>query len=439
MNRPNLTTGALSSAVLMVWLLATGSMLHAAQPNIVLILADDLGIECLSSYGGTSHQTPNLDRLAKEGMRFTHCFSNPLCSPSRAQLLTGRYPFQNGLKVVLHSKNQEDLYLRPEQPSLARQFKAHGYTTQIVGKWHVSLEHKHNTIREFGFDHHQTWSIFSADGGKTTRYWNPYLMQDGRIIADEITDRYAPDVNLETYLAFIQASARSQTPFFAYYSTCLTHYPWEPTPDSTDKTYRAPKPEHKGDPKFFPEMLTYLDKQIGIMLQTLDDLKIADNTLILFLADNGTDKDLVNTWGDGKKIAGGKGTMTDRGTRVPLLVRWPGQIKAGSTCEDLVDLSDFFPTLCELTGAPLPAEKLHGHSFAPQLLGKRGTPREWIHFQDGTKRQVRNHDYMLDNKGELRRVVELWEDPAKPNANRDPAKEAAARKTLQAVFDALGN
>ena len=129
-------------------------------------------------------------------------------------------------------------------------------------------------------------------------------------------------------------------------------------------------------------MVAYLDKQIGVMLQTLDDLGIAENTIVLFLADNGTDGDLVNTWGDGKKIAGGKGTMTDRGTHVPLLVRWPGHIQAGSTCEDLVDLSDIFPTLCELTGAKLPEQTIHGRSFAPQLLGKPGQPREWIHIQN---------------------------------------------------------
>lgn len=432
-------TRALSLALLVACsCLAPCAPLQAEKPNVLLILADDIGIECLSSYGGTSHKTPNLDRLAKEGMRFTHCFSNPFCSPSRAQLLTGRYPFQNGLKVVLHSKSQEDLYLRPTQPSFARQLKQYGYTTQIVGKWHVSLEHKHNTIQAFGFDHYQTWSIFDDKGDKTTRYWKPYLMRDGRIIADEIKDRYGPDVDLEVYLDFIRSSVKSQTPFLAYYSTCLTHYPWESTPDSEDKTYRAKPPPDKGDSHYFPAMITYLDKQIGAMLQTLDDLKIANNTIILFLADNGTDKDLVNTWGDGKKIPGGKGTMTDRGTRVPLLVRWPGQIKAGSTCEDLVDLSDVFPTLCDLTGAPLPSEKLHGRSFAPQLLGKPSQPREWIHIQDGNKRQVRNHDYMLNNKGELRRVVELWEPHPKPNENRDPEKEAAARKTLQAVFDHLG-
>lgn len=410
----------------------------ATKPNVVFILADDLGVECLSAYGGTSHRTPHIDRLAKEGMRFSHCFSNPYCSPSRAQLLTGRYPFQNGLKVVLHSKKQEDIYLKPSQPSFPRQLKQHGYATQIVGKWHVSLEHKHNTIREFGFDHYQTWCIFDEKGEKTTRFWNPYLMRDDRIIAAEIKDRYGPDVDLEVYLDFIKANAKAKKPFLAYYSTYLPHFPWEPTPDSKEKTYRAPNPAHKGDPKYFPDMLAYLDKQIGIMLQTLDDLGIAENTIVIFLADNGTDTGLVNQWGEGKSIAGGKGTMTDRGTHVPLIVRWPGRIQAGSTCGDLVDLTDFLPTLCELTGASLPDAKIHGRSFAPQLLGKPGQPREWIHIQHVDNRQVRNNDFMLDNKGQLRRVVELWEDPAKPNENRNPEKEAAARKSLQAVFDALG-
>jgi arylsulfatase A-like enzyme len=426
-------------------LLAPVAALHAAEPapiankpNVLIVLADDLGVECLSAYGGSSHKTPHIDRLVKEGMRFTRCFSNPYCSPSRAQLLTGRYPFQNGLKVVLHSKSQENLYLHPSQPSFVRQLKQHGYATQIVGKWHVALEHKHNTIREFGFDHYQTWQIFDENGERTSRYWNACLMRDDHIIANEIKERYGPDVDLEVYLDFIKASAKSNTPFLAYYSTCLPHYPWEPTPDSQEKTYRAPHEGHKGDPKYFPDMVAYLDKQIGVMLKTLDDLGIAENTIILFLADNGTDSDLVNLWGTDKKVAGGKGTMTDRGTHVPLVARWPGHIQPSSTSADLVDLSDLFPTLCELTGAALPKEQIHGHSFAPQLLGKPSQAREWIHIQNANDRQVRNSDYMLDNKDQLRRVVELWEAPAKPNVNQNPDKEAAARNKLQAAFDALG-
>ena len=136
------------------------------------------------------------------------------------------------------------------------------------------------------------------------------------------------------------------------------------------------------------------------------------------------------------KVRGGKGTLTDRGTHVPLLVRWPGQIEAGSTCDDLIDFSDFLPTLCDLAQASLPAEEIHGRSFAPQLLGKPGNPREWIHIQHEGQRQVRNSDYMLNNKGRLQRVVELGGKPAEA---ADPNKDAAARKALQAVFDSLGN
>jgi arylsulfatase A len=407
------------------------------KPNVLLILADDLGVECIKAYGGTSHQTPHLDRLAMDGMRFTHCFANPFCSPSRAQLLTGRYPFQNGLRVVLHSKSQEDIYLHPSQPSFVRQLKQYGYATQIVGKWHVSLEHKHNTIRDFGFDSYQTWSIFDETGNKTTRYWNPYLLQDGRIRSTEIKDRYGPDLNLEVFLDFIQTSAKNSTPFLAYYSTCLPHYPWEPTPDSQEKSYRAPNPAHKGDPKYFPDMVAYLDKQIGKMLQTLDTLGISEQTIVVFLADNGTDRDLVNEWGNGKKIPGGKGTMTDRGTHVPLLVRWPGRIKPGSTCHDLVDLSDIFPTLCELTGTKLPTESIHGRSFAPQLRGEAGKPRDWVHIQNGNERQLRGREFTLDAKNQFRRVVETWEEAAPPSETLDSEKEVAARSTLEAAFNSL--
>jgi arylsulfatase A len=413
---------------------ATGS-----PPSMAIILADDLGIECLPSYGGTSLKTPNIDKLATQGMRFTRCFSNPYCSPSRASLLTGRYPFKNGLKTVLDTRAKENDYLHPDQPSFARQLKQAGYATELAGKWHLSLLDKHNTINAFGFDQYECWRIFDDQGRKTTRYWTPYLIRNGTVLADQIKDRYGPDVDLEFHLDFIQSNAEKKQPFLAYYAPCLPHFPWEPTPDSKDQTYRETTIGRKGDPKYFPDMVAYLDKQVGIIMKTLEDLGIADHTIVFFLADNGTDRDLVNSWGDGKMIAGGKGTMTDRGTHVPLIVCWPGHIKPGSTCDDLIDFSDLFPTLCELAGAPLPKAEIHGRSFGPQLLGKPGNPRDWIHIQNQGDRQVRSSAYMLNNRNELRRVVELWQDPPKPDENKDPEREAAARKSLQAVFDALGD
>ena len=411
----------------------------ATGSNIVFILADDLGVECLSSYGGTSHKTPNIDKLASQGMRFTNCFSNPYCSPSRASLLTGRYPFRNGLNEVLFDvRAQANHYLHTDQPSFARQLKQAGYATCISGKWHLSFLFNHNTINDFGFDQYQVWQIFRQDSSKTRRYHTPYFNMNGTILADEIKDKYGPDVNLGFLLDFIKSSASAKQPFLAYYVTPLPHFPWEPTPDSEDKSYTLPNDASKGNPKYFPDMVSYLDKQIGLIMKTLKDLDIEENTVLIFLADNGTDRDLVNNLANGKSIAGGKGTMTDRGTHVPMMVRWPKHIKAGSTCNDLIDFSDMFPTLCELSGAPLPEVDLHGRSFLPQLLGQSGNLREWVHIQNKEDRHIRTKEYILNSKDELRPVVEIWEDPAKPNQNKYPEKEQAARKLLQEVFDSLG-
>ncbi len=226
---------------------------HAAdrKPSIVVVVADDYGVEGLSADGGISHQTPNIDRLAKEGMRFTRCFSNLSGSPSRGSLLTGRYPVQNGLKIVLSSKNQENIYLHRSQPGFPRQLRQHGSATQIVGKWHVALDNKHNTIREFGFAHSQTGQVFGGQCQKTARFWNPCLMPDGRGIADETKDRCGPDVDLEAYLDFIKASVKQNEPILAYCSTFRPYYLWEPAPDRNEKIHLAPNTAHKAASKIF--------------------------------------------------------------------------------------------------------------------------------------------------------------------------------------------
>jgi arylsulfatase A len=415
------------------------TLVEKSSPNIVVILADDLGIECLSTYGGVSHNTPNLDRLASQGKRFTHCFSNPYCSPSRASLLTGRYPFLNGLKTVLFDQQtQANLYLRPTQPSFARQFKQAGYATAIAGKWQLSFLTQNNTINEFGFDEYQCWQIFDANGNKTRRDYQPHFNRNG-VIRDDIADRYGPDVNVEFLTDFITRNVAVNRPFLAYYTCMLPHFPWVPTPDSVDQSYILPNAESAGDPRYFPDMVAYMDKLVGRLMQTLEDQGIAENTILVFMADNGTDRSISNLYQNGVTIQGGKGTMTDRGTRVPLIVRWPGRIAAGSICDDLIDFSDFFPTLCELANVPLPTEALHGQSFVPQLLGDPGDPREWVHVQDQNQRHIRDKNYILTNSDQLRPVVEIWQPKA---ANISPpysTGEAAARDFLQSVFDTLGN
>ncbi|MCM8534185.1 MAG: sulfatase-like hydrolase/transferase [Lentisphaeraceae bacterium] len=407
------------------------------KPNILFLLADDLGIECLSSYGGQDHSTPNIDQLAKDGIQFNNCFSNPFCSPSRASLLTGRYPFKNGLKDVLWGKHQAQTYLSPDQPSFARQLKKAGYATAISGKWHMSLLHKHNTIEEFGFDQYQVWQIFDKKGKKTRRFWSPHINQNGKILTERVKNQYGPDLHVDFLKKFIESSAKSQQPFLAYFSTALPHFPWEPTPDTPtteNSDYRKPHNEHKGKPEYFPGMVKYLDKCIGQLLQTLKDQGIYENTIVIFLADNGTDRDLTNNWQGDKHLKGGKGTMTDRGTHVPLIVRWPFKIKAGTSNHDLIDFSDFLPTLCFLTGAQLPKDLIHGTNFAPQLFGQKGTPRNWVHVQHQNKRHLRDNQYILTNEGKIRRTVQVWEMPAKSNKKKPTKQEQSSRKKLESVF-----
>ena len=137
----------------------------------------------------------------------------------------------------------------------------------------------------------------STSGNKTRRYWKPHINRNGTLIADEVKDRYGPDVDVEFLIDFMKTNAAKQHAFLAYFSTPLPHFPWEPTPDSEDQSYRKPHNEHKGDPKYFPDMVKYLDKCVGQLMQALEDLGVADNTIVFFLADNGTDRDLEKQLG----------------------------------------------------------------------------------------------------------------------------------------------
>jgi len=408
-------------------------------PNIVLILADDLGIECLSMYGGSSHLTPNLDRLASQGMRFTHCFSNPYCSPSRAELLTGRYPYANGIKEVIYDLDRhQNLILETDEPSFARQLQAAGYTTAIAGKWQLSFLHQNNTINAFGFDQYQCWQIFDDAGNKTTRFHHPHFIRNGAVIHDEIAQRYGPEVNAAFLIDFIQNQAANNRPFLAYYTCLLPHFPWVPTPDSKDKRYVFPNATHKGDPRYFPDMVRYLDHNVGRLMLAIEKAGVADNTVVIFVADNGTQQGLTNVWGDGRVVHGGKGTMTDLGTRVPLILRWPGKVEPGTVSGDMVDFVDFLPTLCEIAAAPLPDQTIHGQSFLPQLLGEPHTPREWIHVQDKTQRHIRSGTHILTDNGQLRPVVgpAMRRGTTIQNLTRE---DVLSREVLQHVLDELGD
>ena len=362
------------------------------QPNIILIMADDMGYEALSSNGSESCKSPNLDKLAAKGVRFTNCFSNPICTPSRVKLMTGQYNVRNYVKFG---------WLDREQTTFAHQLKAAGYATAIAGKWQLGRDK--DSPQHFGFEQSCLWqhtrSGRSNEDGKNIdrRFVNPQLEFNG-VEKDFTNGEYGPQVCTDFICDFIDKNKKN--PFLVYYPMILTHCPFDPTPDSTDwDPKRLGSTTYKGDrndpQRHFRDMVAYADKAVGQIVSQLGKSGVRDNTLIIFTGDNGTDTPIVTPW-NGKKVVGGKGTMSDTGTRVPLIVNWPAGIrKAGRVVDDLVEFTDVFPTICEVTTAKLP--KNHpgdGASIVPVLRNQAGArKKDWVYIWYRKQVMVRNKQY----------------------------------------------
>jgi arylsulfatase A len=402
---------------------------RSRRPNLLLIVADDVGIECLGSYGTTSYATPNLDALARTGVRFANCFGTPLSASSRIELLTGRYPLRFGWKQTL--ENDPDASLDPRERTIADLMHDAGYRTAYVGAWQLaSFEQYPSHVQDCGFDEYLCWGGHLG-GDSSSRYWSPKLWRDGHPVPD--TDQgYGPDLLNAHLLEFLRRQAgRREQPFFAVYATTLAHAPFLGTPDTSVVSRRG-----RSDPANYPTMVAYLDKLIGKVTRMLDELGLREETLVLFTSDNGRPRAVLARDEDAPAEALRRG-LTDAGTRVPFIANWKGTTPAGLTCEDLVDLTDVAPTLVRLAGGELPERPpLDGHPFAPQLRGRPGEPRQWVYSQLGEARFVRTRRWKLYGDGRLFDIL------ADASERRDLAAEptpkvAAVRKRLQDVLDEL--
>ncbi|MSU24278.1 MAG: arylsulfatase [Opitutus sp.] len=402
-----------------------------AKPNIIVILADDLGYECIGANGGKSYRTPNLDRLAHEGVRFENCFAQPNCTPTRAQLMTGMSNVRN--YVAFGS-------LEKSQTTFGHVFGRAGYATCIAGKWQLGAKDA-SLPKHFGFDEHCLW----AHLGRGERYADPSLSVNGEL--KTIAGKYGPDVCQEFVVDFIRRNRRQ--PFFLYYPMILTHGGYEATPDSKDWGQPSAK-SREARQRHFSEMVTYMDKLIGGLTKELGSLGLLENTLILFTGDNGTGRGAISELADGSEQKGEKGSTTRGGMHVPLIASWPGKTASGIVCPDLVDMTDFLPTICDATGSRIPENlKLDGRSFLPQLRGEKGTPREWIYSywvplranqtahvgRRGAVEQAFDHHFKLYSTGEF---FDLTRDPDEKSPRRVPelkGEAATAARTLQAALD----
>ncbi len=403
------------------------------QPNIILIFADDLGIEALNAYGGHGVETPHLDKLASNGMLFTHCFANPACSPSRAEIMTGTYPRFTGINHVL-THWDDDAYLAPKQfNSFANQLNKAGYATAIAGKWNVSWLERNDTVKAFGFDEHCLWQMYDSNGTKRSRFYQPHFRKNGSIEEESIAEQFGPDVLADFMIDFMKRN--KDEPFLVYYPALLVHTPYIRVPGGPETT-ALPDSKQKGGPECFPEMVEYLDKNVGRLVNAVDELGLSDDTVILFCADNGTHGPVTSVWGTHRtKIKGGKMTMTDRGSRVPLIASWPGAIQSGTQCDDLIELADFLPTFLDLASAPKPMQRVHGQSFLPQLLGEDGQSREWVHIEYKGDREIRTKQWIYTDKGKLIQVNELGQPENRPEKSEDHADVRKEMKRILGLID----
>jgi arylsulfatase A-like enzyme len=409
-------------------ILGTGR--EGGRPNVVLIMADDIGYECFGCYGGTSYRTPVLDGLANEGVRFEHCYSQPLCTPSRVKIMTGRSNIRNYSHFSI---------LERDERTFGHMLQASGYRTAVAGKWQLyGAEHYKDlagtgtTPAGAGFDESCLWQV----GRLGSRYWNPLIERNG-VPLEGLEERYGPDVFCDFVTAFIRENR--DRPFLVYYPMALVHSPFVPTPSSADR-------ESKDRQANFADMVAAMDSVVGRIVSELERLGLRENTLLLFTSDNGTGRRIKSAMGD-VTIKGGKSLTTDAGTRVPLIASRPGAVPGGAVCEDLIDFSDFVPTLAELCGASLPEDvALDGRSFLPQLRGERGRPREWIYCYYNPRpgnarfperRFVRDKRWKLYWSGELFDIANdvLEEKPISPG--QGGAEAVAARIKLQAALDSM--
>lgn len=385
-----------STALVLFVLVLSVAALFAAHTNIVLIMADDMGYECVAANGGETYDTPRLDQLAASGIRFEHCHSQPICTPSRVQIMTGIYNNRNYVKFGI---------LDPEARTFGHLFREAGYKTVIAGKW--QLEGGFEGPDNFGFDEYCLWQLTR----RPPRFPNPGFEINGKEV-DFKNGEYGPDVASDYLCEFFERNV--DEPFFAYYPMIPPHFPFQPTPDSEEwnpkESREYPKKEWRDE--WFQDMVTYTDKVVGKVVDKLDELGLRENTLIIFTGDNGVYAGVESKF-KGRTYIGGKGSPRDNGTHVPLIVNWPGTAPEGVVSQSLVDFSDMLPTIADAAGIEVPADwGGDGVSFAPEIRGKSASLREWIYcwyHRDGVRdkatQHVRNQRFKLYASGDFFDVV----------------------------------
>ena len=400
-------------------------------PNVLLILADDHGYGDISAHNGPSIQTPNIDRIAEQGTRFTRFYANSsVCSPSRASLMTGRYPDRAGVPGVIRTHPENSWgYLRQDAVTLPSALKQKDYRTALIGKWHLGLEPENHPCKR-GFDHFHGFLGDMMDDYYTHRRHDINYMQHG---FDTIDPRgHATDLFTEWSMDFIRAQAQSFEPFFLYLAYNAPHTPIQP-PDEWIARVQEREPDISPQRAKYIALVEHMDAGIGRVLDTLEDTDQLSNTLVIYTSDNGG---AMNVGAHNGPLRGQKGQMYEGGIRVPTCAMWPGYIQDGHVTDQVALLMDLFPTICEVAGAPIP-EGIEGRSIWQTLQGEQQDFSErilyWLRREGGQQflgqcqHAIRRGDTKLLHNSPFE-PLELY------NLSNDPLETTDNAQTETALF-----
>jgi len=438
-------------SLLLLWVSAS-ALLAADKPNILFIMADDLGKEWVGCYGAEDIETPNIDALAAGGMKFHNAWSMPQCTPSRVALLTGTYPWRNGWVNHWDVPRWGVGYFDPKDQrntTVARLLQDSGYATAAAGKWQINdFRIETQVMKQHGFDDWLMWTGYETGNPPSAkRYADPYIHTPQG--SGTRNGEFGPDLYTGHLIEFMEKNR--DKPLFLYHAMCLPHTPLVATPDQPEAATNLDK--HKA-------MVLYIDKQVGRLVSALDEFGLRERTIIIFTTDNGSTNDITGTR-KGTQVEGAKANKVEAGVNAPFIVNAPGLVTAGVETDALTDFTDLLPTFVDLAGGKLPdGLALDGVSLAPLLLGKSNdTEREWIlamghghaildakgvrGAHDFASRVIRDkrHKVWVNEAKKIERLHDLSQDPQEQTnllaiGDLTETQQAALRK-FQAVVDSM--
>ncbi len=374
------------------------------KPNVIFILSDDQGTLDVNSYGAKDLQTPNLDALAREGVRFTQFYAAaPVCSPSRAAILTGKVPQRAGLAGNA-APNRAPEGMPTEQFTLAEMMKQAGYVTGHIGKWHLGYQSASMPNGQ-GFDYSFGHLVGCIDNYSHFFYWDGPNKHDLWRNGEEVwyDGQFFPDLLNQEMTSFIEQNKAK--PFFVYWALNYPHYPMQGTEKWRTTYAHLPRPRRD-----YAAAVSTMDEKIGEILKKLTDLKLREHTIIVFMSDHGhsTEERAMGGAGYAGPFRGAKGSLFEAGLRVPAMISWPGHVPQNQTRHQLSVGTDWFPTIAELCGIPVPKDQLDGKSLVPVITKNSASPHQRFHWLFDKQWVVRQGDWKLlgnpvdkSNKGKL--------------------------------------